>query len=142
MHTGNYNTLRLIRVGNLLLASLGVLTSFGAAAHVGWNCSSRNIVLGSIDLVWFFGALCLFFHWRAAWIASLVGAGTSAFVVGSILFDTSGWPTLSDTEQLIQQHGLVILIIGFMAGAGFLLAFFTVHFGLFVGLVRKRRELI
>src|ERR1035438_7114164 len=104
MHTGNYNTLRLIRVGNLLLASLGVLTSYGAAAHVGWNFSSRNIVLGSIDLVWFIGALCLFFHWRAAWIASLVGAGTSAFVVGSILFDPSGWPTLSDTEQLIRSE--------------------------------------
>ena len=142
MHTANYNTLRLIRVGNLLLASLGVLASLGAAAHVGWHFSTRNIVLGAIDLVWLCGALCLFFHWLAAWIASLVGAGTSAFVVGSILFDLFGWPTLSDAEQMRQQHGLVIFILAFVFTIGLFLAFSAAYLGLFIGLVRKRRELI
>ena len=142
MHTGSYITPRLIRVANLLLALLGVSAALGAAAHVGWHFSTRNIVLGSIDLVWLFGSLCLFFHWRAAWVASLFGAGTSAFVVCSILFDPSGWPTLSDAEQMSQQHGLVILIIGFMAAIGSFLAFATAYLGLFIGLVRKRRDLI
>ena len=141
MLVSHQNAIVFIRVANALLASFGVLTHFMAAAHVGYHFSTRNMVLGSIDLVWFFGALCLFFRSRAAWVASVFGAGTSAFVVCSILFDPSGWPTLSDVEQMRQQHGLVILIIGFMAGIGFLLAFAAVHLGLFVGLVRKRRDM-
>ncbi|HTB85009.1 MAG TPA: hypothetical protein VK742_15245 [Candidatus Sulfotelmatobacter sp.] len=142
MPTRSYNTISLIRGGNILCALFGVLTSWLAAAHVGYHYSTRNLVLGSIDLVWFFGALGLFFRWRIAWMASLAGAATSAFVVGSVLFDPSGWPTRSDAQQLIQQHGLVIFIIGFMAGIGSILGFFTIYFGLFIGLVRKRRELI
>jgi hypothetical protein len=142
MLTRHQNVIVFIRVANLLLASFGVLTSLLAAAHAGWHFSSRNIVLGSIDLVWFFGALGLFFRWRAGWIASLFGAGTSAFVVGSILFDPSGWPTLSGAEQMRQQHGLIILIIGFMFTVGLFLAFSAVYLGLFIGLVRKRRDLI
>jgi hypothetical protein len=139
MHTGNYNTLRLIRVANLLLASFGVSTSLMAAANAGYHFSTWNIVLGSIDLVWLFGALCLFFRWRAGWIASLVGAGTSAFVDGSIFFDPSGWPTL---EQMHQQHSLIIFIFAFVFTVGLFLAFTAVYLGLFFGLVRKRKELI
>jgi hypothetical protein len=142
MLTGNYNTLRLIRVANLLLASLGVATSLVAAAHVGWHFSSRNIFLGSIDLVWLFAALGLFFHWRIAWVGSLIGAGTSAYLWCSILFDPFGWPTLSDAEQIRQQHGLVIPIFAFVFTVGLCLAFSAVYFGLFIGLVRKRKELI
>jgi len=139
MHTGSYITPRLIRVANLLLALLGVSAALGAAAHVGWHFSTRNIVLGSIDLVWFFGALCLFFHWRAAWIASLVGAGTSAFVVCCILLDPLGWPTL---DQMRQQHSFIIFIFASVFTVGLFLAFSAVYLGLFIGLIRKRRELI
>lgn len=102
MPTRSYNMISLIRGGNILCASFGVLASWMAAAHVGYHYSIRNLVLGSIDLVWVFGALGLFFRWRLAWMASLAGAATSALVVGSVLFDPSGWPTLSDTQQLIQ----------------------------------------
>jgi len=139
MLTRNHNAISLIRVANLLLASFSVVASLLAAAHAGYHFSTRNIVLGSIDLVWFFGALGLFFRWRLAWIASLVGAGTSAFVFGSILFDPSGWPTLG---QMRQQHSLIIFIFAFVFAVGLFLAFAAVYLGLFIGLVRKRKELI
>jgi hypothetical protein len=142
MLTRNHNTISLIRGGNVLCASFSVLASWMAAAHCGYHFSARNLVLGSIDVVWLAGALGLFFRWRPAWIASLVGAGTSAFMFGSILFDPSGWPTLSDADQMRQQHGLVILILGFVSAVGIFLAFTAVYLGLFIGLIRKRRDLI
>jgi hypothetical protein len=142
MLTRHPNAIAFIRVANLVLASFGVLTSLLAAAHVGWHFSSRNIVLGSIDLVWFFGALGLFFHWRTAWIVSLFGAGTSAFVVGSILFDPSSWSALFDAEQMRQQHSLIIFIFALVFTVGLFLTFSAVYLGLFIGLVRKRKELI
>jgi hypothetical protein len=142
MHTTRYNSPRFIRVGNLLMAALGVVTSWMAAAQCGYHFSTRNIVLGSIDSIWFIAALGLFFRWRLAWIGSLIGTGTSACLWCSILFDPSGWPTLSDAEQMYQQAGFIIPIFAFVFTVGECLAFSAVYFGLFIGLVRKQKDLI
>ena len=142
MRTSSYKTLRLIRVANLLSALFGVLTSLMAAAHAGYHFSTRNIVLGSIDFVWLIAAVGLFFHSRIAWIGSLIGAGASVYLWCSVFFDSSGWPTLSDAEQMRQQAGIIIPIFAVAITVGEFLAFSAVYLGLFIGLVRKRRELI
>ena len=141
MFARNHNVILLIRVANLLLASFGVLTSVLAAAHSGWHFSSRNIVLGSLDFVWLIAALGLFFRWRIAWIGSLTGAGVSACFWGFYLV-TFGWSAFSSADWFRHQDSFVISIFALLITVGLILALFSAAFGLFVGLVRMRKELV
>jgi hypothetical protein len=141
MLTRDHNLVLLIRVGNLILASFFALASLLAAAHAGWHFSSRNLGMGSIDLVWFFGALGLFFRWRIAWIASLVGTGATAGFLGSYLVQEIGRSSFSGVEWFRQQDSLVISIFAVMIVVGLFLTLFSAFFGLFIGLVRMRKEL-
>jgi hypothetical protein len=142
MITRNHNLLLLIRNGNLTLATFLTLASLLAAAPAGWHFSTRNLGLGSIDLVWFFGALGLFFRWRIAWIASLVGTGATVGFLGSYLVREIGRSSFSSVKWFRQQHSLVISIFAVMIVVGLFLILFSASFGLFIGLLRMRKELV
>ena len=136
MLTRNHNTISLIRGGNVLCASFSVLISWMAAAHSGYHFSSRNIVLGSIDLVWLFGALCLFFRLRAAWMTCLVGTGASACFWGYSL-------VACIAEWFGEQKGLDIFMLGAVSMVALIWMIpFSASCGLFIGLIRKRRDLL
>src|SRR5208283_4659139 len=106
----------LIRVGNLILASLTFLVSLmgEAGCHSAVSSSPprlhhgpitiREIIIDSIALFWFAGALGLFSRKRLAWIGSLVGTGASACffavslvtIVGLYIFPNADMERLRD----------------------------------------------
>jgi len=133
MLTPDRNLVLLIRVGNLILASIYVFSLLVATLE-GWLFSIRNIVMGSIELLWLFAALGLFLRWRIAWIGCLAATGATACFWASRLVEAIRWSVFSSAWW--HQH-----IFGFMINGGFYLIFFSASFGLFVGLVRMRKEL-
>jgi len=119
-----------------LFASFGVLASWMAAAHCGYHFSTRNLVLGSIDVVWLVGAAGLFLRLRAAWMISLFGTGASAYFGGYSL--VAGF-----AEWFGEQHGFDFFMFAAVSMVALLLVIpFSASCGLFIGLVRRRRELI
>jgi len=143
----------LTRVGNLILASLALMVSLGAEAgchsavsssppHPHGPITIREVVMDSIVIFWFVGALGLFSRRRLAWIASLVGIGASAcfFALSLVTIVRLYIFPNADMERLRDLGGsgyIAALIIG-VGESSVLLA---VCLGLFIGLLRMRKEL-
>ena len=85
------------RVGNLLASSAAVLISVGAWRGWHWAGSRGHASPTAHDLYlplllalilatcWLASAVGLFFHKRMAWVASVVGAGTSVCLSGALI---------------------------------------------------------
>lgn len=137
--TPNQNASVLVRRGNVALSSFGVLLCLVAASHVHWHFSNRNIILGSIDLFWFLGALALLLRWGIGWVICLFGTGTWVLVLGSFLIESI--PSVFSFGWLRQHNYFVFSILGFIMAVGLFWTWFYIHFWLFIGLIRMRREL-
>jgi hypothetical protein len=144
----------LTRVGNLILASLALLISLGSefGCHSAFSSSPPKpqhgpitvpeIVMDSIALFWFVGAVGLFSRKRLAWIGSLVGTGASACFFAVSLVTIAGlyiFPN-ADMERLrgFGIDGYIFTLIFIVVEFSVLLA---VSLGLFIGLLRMRKEL-
>jgi hypothetical protein len=98
------------------------------------------------DLVvvfWFAGALGLFSRKRLAWIGSLLGNGATACFFATLLVELAGlyiFPN-ADTERTRDRSG-VGYIVALVIMAGEFLLLFAISSGLFVGLIRMRKDLI
>jgi len=96
-----------------------------------------------IVLAWFAGAIGLFFHKRLAWLGSLIGVGSSVCFFAAFLVTIIGLYLFPDAEMdhlnvISGGHYKFALIFG-ITQFSLLLAGSV---GLFVGLVRKRKELL
>jgi hypothetical protein len=148
------NLFLLICVGNLILASFFFLVMLMGEAGCRSALSSspprlhhgpvtiREIAMDSITLVWFAGAVGLFSRRRLAWVGSLVGVGALACAFAAILATVAGLH-LSSSGELMQYQGVarVSHIFAITGIAGFCLVLFAVSLGLFIGLLRMRKEL-
>jgi hypothetical protein len=113
---------RTVRLANLLLAS-GILL-ICLAGEVRWGYRDyfpdakpdslapfRGIMMDSVAVTWFTGAIGLLYRKRFAWIASFVGAGALGgfFIYGLIVL---GWLCYRPNAELIRvksQGGPIIL---------------------------------
>ena len=78
----------------------------------------------------------MFFRWRVAWIICLFGTGASACLWGYTLL-------MGVAEWFGEQKGFDIFMLAAMSMVALILVVpFSATFGLFIGLVRKRNELI
>lgn len=154
MLTRDRNLILLIRVGNLILASLAFVVSVMAEAgcHSAVSSSPPRLHHGPItaweilkDLIavfWFAGALGLFSRKRLAWAGSLLGTAAAAcffatlFVemVGLYIFPNADMERLRDMGSSGYIAALVIMVGEFSV-------LFAISLGLFVGLIRMRKEL-
>jgi hypothetical protein len=143
----------LTRVGNLILASLALMVSLMGEAgchsavsssppHPHGPITIREIAMDSIVIFWFAGALGLFSRKRLAWIASLVGIGASAcfFAVSLVTIVKLYIFPNADMERLrdLGGSGYIAALIIVVGESSILLA---VCLGLFIGLLRMRKEL-
>jgi hypothetical protein len=154
MLTRDRNLILLIRVGNLIMASFFFLAMLmgEAGCHSALSSSPprlhhgpvtiREIAMDAITLIWFAGALGLFSRRRLAWIGSLVGVGALVCASVAILATVAGLYLFSWGE-LMQDQGVarVSHIFAIVATAGFCLVLFAGSVGLFIGLLRMRKEL-
>jgi hypothetical protein len=143
----------LTRIGNLILASLALMVSLMGEAgchsavsssppHPHGPITIREILIDSIVIFWFAGALGLFSRKRLAWIGSLVGTGASACffavslvtIVGLYIFPNADMERLRDLGGSGYMAALII-------GVGEFSVLLVVCLGLFIGLLRMRKEL-
>ncbi len=153
MLTRDRNLILLIRAGNLILASFFFLAMLmgEAGCHSALSSSPprlhhgpvtiREIVMDSITLVWFAGAVGLFFRRRLAWIGSLVGTGASAGLFGAL--GVTAVTFLFPGAEVWQERGsaLATRVIAIIGTAGFFSVLLAVSLALFIGLLRMRKEL-
>ena len=96
-----------------------------------------------IVLAWFAGAIGLFFHKRLAWFGSLIGVGSSVCVFAACLVTIIGLYLFPDADvdhlKVLGGGGYILAQIFSITQFSLLLASSV---GLFIGLVRKRKELL
>jgi hypothetical protein len=153
MLTRDRNLVLLIRVGNLILASFFFLAMLmgEAGCHSALSSSPprlhhgpvtiREIAMDAITLVWFAGAVGLFSRRRLAWIGSLVGVGASACFFGALL-GTAVWSCLFPDAAMerLKEFGSAGYAAALVILFGQFSLLLAVSLGLFVGLLRMRRE--
>jgi hypothetical protein len=144
-------------MANLIFASVafmsGVMAEFGVRAWAGspparpHPVTARGLIMDLIVLCWFAGAVGLFFRKRLAWVGSMIGSGASvclwaaALVTGIGLFFFPNHFPNAQMERLRNdgQAGYIFSIVATLLYVSFLLA---ISLGLFIGLLRKRKELL
>jgi hypothetical protein len=98
--------------------------------------------MDSIVLFWFAGAVGLFFRRRLAWVASLLGVGTSvcAFAVSLVMIV---WLYIYPNAEMnhLRDIGGAGYIFALIFGVGQLSILLALSLGLFVGLLKMRKEL-
>jgi len=144
------------RIGNLILASFALLIFVMAESgcHSALSSSpprlhhdpvtAREIVMDSIVLFWFAGAVGLSSRRRLAWIGSLLGVGASACffavalvgLVGLYMFPNEEMHRLRYISGTASGYlaGLVIGVVEFSVVLALLLA-------VFIGLLKMRKDL-
>jgi len=141
----------LIQVGNLILASLALMISLMGEAgchsavstsppHHHGTITIREVVTDLVVIFWFAGALGLFSRQRFAWVGSLVGTGASAcfFAEGLVgVFTLCIFPSAEEARD----WGLGARMFSLVIGGGQCAFFLAVSLGLFVGLLKMRKEL-
>ena len=142
----------LVRVGNMILASLALVVCFMAEAgcHSALSPSPsrphhgpvtvREILMDAVVIFWFVAALALSSKRRIAWIGSLLGTGVSACFFGAGTIVITGlclFPSAGDARN----WGVSGRIFLFIFAGGMCLVFLATSVGLFVGLLRMRKEL-
>jgi hypothetical protein len=141
----------LTRVGNLILASLALMVSLMGEAgchsavsslppHPHGPITIREVVMDSIVIFWFAGALGLFSRRRLAWAGSLLGTGASACFFATSLVTVIGLCIFPSAEQA-RDWDFGGRIFSLIFGGGMFSALLAVSLGLFVGLIRMRKEL-
>jgi hypothetical protein len=145
------NLILLIRVGNLMLASFAFLVSIMAEAgcHSALSSSSPHphgpitiyeVVRDSIVILWFAGALGLFSRSRTAWVGSLVGSAATTCFFATIPIMVV-WMYIFPTAETLPGHGSAIMgYIGVLLFAGLFSLLSAICFGLFIGLLKMRKE--
>jgi hypothetical protein len=145
----------LIRVGNLILATLFLCVCLynEAGCHSALQFTPprphhgpitiREIVMDSIVLIWFAGAVGLFSRRRLAWVGSLVGAGALVCSVAILLTTAVGMILFPDARMVQDEQQLPtgIYMFGYVTVVCQFLVFLAVSLGLFIGLLRMRKEL-
>ncbi len=148
------NLILLIRVGNLLLASFALMVALMSEAGCHSALSSgpprlqhgpitiREIVEDSIVVFWFAGALGLFSRKRLAWIGSLVGTGASACFFAVTLATIVGLYLFPNAEmERLREFGIGGYLVALVIAVGEFSILLAVSLGLFIGLLRMRKEL-
>jgi hypothetical protein len=147
----------LIRIGNLILASLFLLlVCFGFLAMIwpdNWGLLSPppprpkpfydTAVVWTICVliicIWIISAAFLFDRRRFAWFGSLLGVGSAICLFVFALIDgvCGGF---SRDEDLYSSGAE--FIIAMISAIGFTIACLTVSVAIFIGLIKNRKELI
>jgi hypothetical protein len=150
MLTRNRNSILLIRLGNVFLASLAFLFLLMGEAGCHSALSSRpprlhhgpitvrEIAVDLIVFFWFIGAIGLFSHKRFAWIGSLIGTGTSACILTMFWVMIVRWSFFPDANtELNKDVGLFtkIFVVGEVSVP------LAISWGLFIGLLLMRKAL-
>jgi len=104
----------------------------------------RELVMDSVALFWFAGAVGLFFRKRLAWVGSLVGVGASAYVLTTLLAAGVGLWLYPDPE-IAQYSGSAQASGGHIFAVVVTLTQFSgmwlICLWLLLGLVKMRKEL-
>ncbi|MGA2786005.1 MAG: hypothetical protein ABSF60_00615 [Verrucomicrobiota bacterium] len=102
--------------------------------------TGSGIVMDLVILFWFAGAVGLFFRKRLAWVGSLLGVGASVCVLAACLVSIIVLHIYPNTDvgllKDIDTAGFVIFALGQFT------ILFALSLGLFVGLLKMRKELI
>ena len=145
-------TPRTVTVMNLIFASLAFLISIMGEAGCWWAGSPppiphgpitiREVLADSVVLTWFAGAVGLFSRKRLAWVGSLLGVGVSACFFAAALLTTVWlyfYPTAGMEEN--RAFGVTGYIAALVIIGGMFSMLFALFLGLFIGLLRMRKEL-
>jgi hypothetical protein len=149
------NLILLIRLGNLLLASLALLVSFMAEAGCHSALSSspprihhgpitlREIVIDLVAIFWFVGAIRLFSRGRLGWIGSLIGTGASICAVAVSFVVLVGSYVLPNAEMVRfkEDSGGPVYVATLIHGVIGLLILLAIPLGLLIGLLKMRKDL-
>jgi hypothetical protein len=142
------------RIGNLLLASWFLLMVVWPG---NWRFAGspppipqgpvtvRMMVVTAAICIWFLSAVGLFFRSRLLWLVSLLCEGAATFV--------SAWVSIQMTRDFLFPNpaggqpraegiiGFVSNIMALVAFTGFCAAWFFFSLGVFIGLLRMRKQL-
>lgn len=139
------------RIGNLILASLFLLMIVGrdwrwAGSPAPTPYSSMplyGIVLTGIVYIWFLAAMILFFRSRLAWLACLAGVGLAVVCFAWISMSIFGECFFPNAQALHDREtvGTVTSILALLTGFSFFGVCLALSVGLFIGLVKMRRDL-
>jgi hypothetical protein len=147
---------RAVCIMNLIIASgaLLILIAGESGCHSALSMSPprlyhppvtiREVAMDSVILVWFAGAVGLFFRKRLAWIGSVIGAGASALLFAAILV-TGIQIYLYPTPETEQYGTPAQDVAGHLFAFVFLQALFSTLLAIVLrllwGLVQMRKEL-
>jgi len=103
----------------------------------------REIIFKAAVFIWFVSALGLFFRSRLAWFGCLLGIGLATYISACFLIDSvrdSFFPAAADAQHM--AGGFVVAhILAIAAVLALATACFTLSVGLFIGLMKSRKEL-
>jgi hypothetical protein len=146
-----------VRIANLICASVAFLSMTMATCGVrAWAGSppvrphpmtARGLIMDLIALCWFAGAVGLFFRKRLAWVGSVIGTGASVCFWAAALVTGMGlflFPDLFPNAQMerLRSSGLAGYNIAIVFALIYLSVLLAISLGLFIGLLRKRKELL
>ena len=145
--------LTLTRIGNLVFASFFMLMIIGRDWR--WAGSPAptphvpmpfyGVLLTALICVWFASAVFLFFRSRIAWFGSLVGVtlaiGFYMFVLASVVREFFFPNAQQAHDQAAVIGGTVSLVFLYALGVAFFTFWFALTIGLFIGLLKMRRDL-
>jgi hypothetical protein len=101
-----------------------------------------EIVMDSIVIFWFAGAVGLFSRRRIAWIGSLVGTGASVCFFAVSLVTIVGLYIFPNAEmERIRDLGTSGYIAALVIAVGEFSVLLAISLGLFIGLLKMRKEL-
>ncbi len=151
----DHNLILFIRLGNLIFASLAlsifVMGELGCHSALSSSpprlhhppVTIREIVVDSMVLIWFVAAVALFFRSRLAWIGILLGIGAAVCFSVWLLIGIAGEYLFPNSEaQHLRESSIVAYILALVVGLGFFAVCFGLSLGLFIGLLKKRIELM
>lgn len=145
--------LTLTRIGNLVFASFFMLMIIGRDWR--WAGSSApsphvpvplyGVLLTASICIWFASAIFLFFRSRIAWFGSIVGVALAisfyVFVIASVVREFFFPNAQQAHDQAAVIGGTVSLIFLYVLCVAFFAFWFALAIGLFVGLLKMRRDL-
>ena len=140
----------LTRIGNLFFASCFLLMVIGRDWR--WAGSPAptqhgpmpvyGIVLTAVICIWFLAAVILFIRSRLAWLVSLVGLGQTVIFFAWVLMSIAGdyfFPN-AQMQHDREMTGAVASVMALLTALGFFSVWLAVSLGLFIRLLKMRRE--
>jgi cyanate permease len=123
-------------IANLFFASVAILSALLARLR------HDQLPINAVDLVvliWFAGAVGLFFRKRLAWIVSLLGVGATACIFAACFVTIVALHIYPNTDDGLFKDSKTAGFVVFALGCFTLL--FALSLGLFIGLVKMRKDL-